>query len=371
MPNIYQLIILLFVVISEAARNFLTFENLAFLQPNLNIESILQTICPTSSFCLNNFNKQNQQKIDEGATGKILKLGNSQVLKESIAKNEIQVYEILNEYNFGKLAQLAQAKYFVHHFECCNEKIKTQEGIIYKFYSSMAHFDLKNLNHFMRNRENQNLVFSPQWKHSIIHDLIEASISFKNERLVHRDLKPQNVLMINPFHVVLCDFSLLTKLENNEIKDEDFRGTIGYMPPEYLSEKVIHTSFDIYSLGIIIFQIMNALTAQLNLTTAYNQIIQFCDNVDESPFVLINWEKIFYCRNIHLLVANMIHIDRYQRPTIEQIKQFFSDKSTAFGEFYRFISEMKKDIQLIETRPIFCDQENDHLEFCTKSYLQI
>jgi type II secretory pathway predicted ATPase ExeA len=76
--------------------------------------------------------------------------------------------------------------------------------------------------------------------------------------LVHRDVKPQNVLVTRTGRVVLLDFGLAVSI--NEGNAKDLAGTMAYMAPEQALGQDVQGSADWYSVGVLLHE---ALTGQL------------------------------------------------------------------------------------------------------------
>jgi tRNA A-37 threonylcarbamoyl transferase component Bud32 len=74
--------------------------------------------------------------------------------------------------------------------------------------------------------------------------------------LVHRDVKPSNVLLDGSEHVYLADFGLTRSLGNpiGESGEERSIGTPAYLAPEQLEGLAVDGSADVYSLGCLLYE---------------------------------------------------------------------------------------------------------------------
>src|SRR5246127_5782650 len=72
--------------------------------------------------------------------------------------------------------------------------------------------------------------------------------------VLHRDLKPANIMLDGRGQVVVTDFGLAGVAD--DIRGSEVRsGTPAYMSPEQLAGKEVSTRSDIYSLGLVLFEI--------------------------------------------------------------------------------------------------------------------
>jgi hypothetical protein len=83
-----------------------------------------------------------------------------------------------------------------------------------------------------------------------------AGLAAAHERgVIHRDLKPANVMLDGAGKIRITDFGLAGLAAS--MQSEDARaGTPAYMAPEQLAGKEVTTKSDIYSLGLIVYEIL-------------------------------------------------------------------------------------------------------------------
>jgi serine/threonine protein kinase len=90
---------------------------------------------------------------------------------------------------------------------------------------------------------------------------IADALSFAHEHgLVHRDVKPQNVLLTPDGDAKVTDFGIARSLdvEHGMTQTGTVLGTSNYLSPEQASGKATTPSTDVYSLGVVLYELLTA-----------------------------------------------------------------------------------------------------------------
>lgn len=75
--------------------------------------------------------------------------------------------------------------------------------------------------------------------------------------IIHRDIKPQNILMLDDGRVKITDFGIAIALNSNELtQTNSVMGSVHYLPPEQANGQGATIKSDIYSLGILMFELL-------------------------------------------------------------------------------------------------------------------
>ena len=101
-------------------------------------------------------------------------------------------------------------------------------------------------------------ALSPERAQNLV-DQIAAGLDYAHSRgVVHRDIKPQNVLVTPEGRVVLADFGLARIMESAKrlTMTGGIVGTPEYMSPEQAAGRPTDQRTDIYALGVILFEMI-------------------------------------------------------------------------------------------------------------------
>ncbi|KAL6571111.1 hypothetical protein OROGR_000661 [Orobanche gracilis] len=86
---------------------------------------------------------------------------------------------------------------------------------------------------------------------AIAKQLVRALHYLHSNRIIHRDMKPQNILIGAGSVVKLCDFGFARAMSTNTVVLRSIKGTPLYMAPELVREQPYNHTVDLWSLGVI------------------------------------------------------------------------------------------------------------------------
>ncbi|ORC86183.1 protein kinase [Trypanosoma theileri] len=89
----------------------------------------------------------------------------------------------------------------------------------------------------------------------IAKQLVQALHYLHSNRIMHRDMKPQNILIGQNGSVKLADFGFARSMSYNTMVLTSIKGTPLYMAPELVQEQPYNHSADLWSLGCILYEL--------------------------------------------------------------------------------------------------------------------
>ena len=122
-----------------------------------------------------------------------------------------------------------------------------------KYFIVMEYVDGKTLKSLIKKRGALNLTESID----IMLQLTSGIACAHDSYIIHRDIKPQNVMILEDGRVKITDFGIAMALNSNELtQTNSVMGSVHYLPPEQASGSGSTIKSDIYSLGILMFELL-------------------------------------------------------------------------------------------------------------------
>ena len=229
------------------------------------------------------------------------------------------------------------------------------------FHKNIIHLiaiyeDENNINIILEYANSENLLIkkknikSEKEIFTLFIQILNALCFLHENNLLHRDIKPENILIHNKNEIKLCDFG--TCNENFIGNRNTICGTFEYMAPEIIKEKSYDKSVDIWSLGIVLYELTHGFTPfnmKFNGNKKYDEIIkELILNKYDFNKGLIR----FVSESCLNLIKSMIEYNPIKRIKMREIlkDEFilkFSDKKISFSP------RISKSISLTNKNEIF------------------
>ena len=96
---------------------------------------------------------------------------------------------------------------------------------------------------------------SPARALSVVEPVLHALAAAHDAGILHRDVKPENVLMADDGRVKVADFGLARAITNQTTTSQTgvLLGTVSYLSPEQVERGVADPRSDVYAAGILLF----------------------------------------------------------------------------------------------------------------------
>ena len=286
-----------------------------------NINSInfdINTV-PKGKLNLEEFVKINQ--IGKGTFGKIFGVR---------WKNNGKKYALKKE-TFIDSEFLEKRKTIVGIINDFLDKTKSQ-GVIH-IYSSLFEKNKKEYNYYelmelgerdwdeeIKIRRKKGLYYSEIELFNISNQLIKTLSLLQKHHITHRDIKPQNILIVNDKYK-LCDFGEIRNMKGDGLVVQRIRGSELYMSPILFYGlranliQVKHNTYksDVFSLGMCLLYAANM---HYNGTDEIRELT----DMDEIRIILEKYLSERYSNKFIELIHSMLQTDEQFRPDFEQLE---------------------------------------------------
>ncbi len=198
---------------------------------------------------------------------------------------EYTVADTVQIYEYQQLDDIAQHKQYIH--------VPSQTKVVHKQYSTSAYNVLRAIqkitfsnweavvpemyvlcyNHDLDLIETLEMFIEGQTLSSFLDDeysettlfdiltfannMISILADFEDEDIILRDLAPQNIILETPYTPYIIDFNSACFGDIEDFENDRPVGTIGYASPEHFELNSVTPKSDVYSLGIILNELLD------------------------------------------------------------------------------------------------------------------
>ncbi len=95
-----------------------------------------------------------------------------------------------------------------------------------------------------------------QQAYKIMRDVLSGVAAAHSEGIIHCDLKPANIMITKQGQAKVADFGLALLANKQQQNNDQLLGTPQYMAPEYIETRKNQTVSDVFSLGLIFYELL-------------------------------------------------------------------------------------------------------------------
>jgi len=123
------------------------------------------------------------------------------------------------------------------------------------YYIVMEFVEGKTLKQYFKKRANGHLTISEAV--DIMLQLTDGISHAHDSYIIHRDLKPQNIMIQDDGKIKITDFGIAMALNSTQLtQTNSVMGSVHYLPPEQATGKGSTIKCDIYSMGILFYELL-------------------------------------------------------------------------------------------------------------------
>jgi hypothetical protein len=293
------------------------------IRNNLKIN---QDIEPNENFVPEDFIMIKQ--IGEGSFGKIYcsewkKNGKKYAMKKMILRNKIEIKKNQEQTDLVyDLIKSTKTKGVINIYGAQCIKVTSAE---YHFYVLMELANIDWEKEIKKRKENKE-YYTEGELFDILKQLTETFSLLQKNHITHRDIKPQNVLIVNGVYKV-CDFGEAKVIDGCDVIRQTIKGTELYMSPiifRALNKKqnqLVHNTYksDVFSLGMCIL-----LAATLTFQSLYD--IRELKDMDKIKNILIKYLIAKFSYDFVHILVKMLEINEDLRPDFIELEKILSKK---------------------------------------------
>ena len=155
--------------------------------------------------------------------------------------------------------------------------VESEDGL----FLIMEYVDGKGLDEILKSQET---LIDIRLAESIMKQILEAFQYAHKNGIVHRDVKPSNILITADNQIKVLDFGIAKIVgdsKHNLTKTGTQIGTVFYMSPEQVKGKELDLRSDIYSIGVTFYELLSGVCPYRGMTTEY----EIYDSIVREPLL--------------------------------------------------------------------------------------
>lgn len=194
-----------------------------------------------------------EEEIGRGGIGTVYR-ARCRLLNRTVAIKVLHPHLAENEVYRRHLWQEARAAAALSHPNIISIYDLVEEGE--QFFLVMEYFPGENLRSLLQ-REGP---LSPDRAAGIVYQVCLALAEAHRQGIIHRDIKPHNILVNSTNQVKVADFGLAANIHDSSLQTEQLVGSLPYLAPERIKGKGACFQTDIYSTGIVLYELLTGKT---------------------------------------------------------------------------------------------------------------
>jgi len=259
-----------------------------------------------------------QEKLGQGGMGVVYKAFDSS-LNRTVALKFLPEQLSSDETAIARFIQEAQAASALDHLNICSvyEIGETDDG---EAFIAMAFYDGQTLKYRLAEE-----VFPVERMIDVSCQIARALDCAHEAGIVHRDVKPANIMLTKRGEVKLLDFGLAKLIGGAELTIAGSTlGTAAYMSPEQARGSEVTIASDVWALGAVMYEM---LTGKKPFIAEYDQaLIYGILNVDPQPTREIRPEVP---SELSDMVARCLSKDATDRPRLRELISVMDESSAS------------------------------------------